>query len=213
MNRPGGLFSLAYVPANAVAYLFELPRLIGQFPFLIAKAEFPKLFYPNRAIPPGAGAEPMTGLAVADPFLWFAIAPAAMFAWRHWTRRLDSAVCASHFHERPILAIGLLLLAAGEAAVLPALTFPGGGTMRYVNDFSHLFILAAVLGLWSIVQGVSDNPVLRRAVVGLSCVLAAASAAMALLLGITGYYNHFETHNPALFQALRDLFSWGNPGR
>ena len=212
MTGSGGLLSLAYAPANAVAYLFTLPRLIRQFPFLIAKAEFPRLFYPNRAIPLGYGAEPVTGLAVADPFVWLALAPAVMCVSNYWTRRIDPVAGTSRFDERPILAISLLLLAAGAAAAVPALTFPAG-TMRYINDFSHLFILAAVLGLWSIILGVRDNPVLRRALVGLSWMLAAVSVGISLMLGITGYYNHFELHNPALFQALRALFSWGNPER
>jgi len=74
-------------------------------------------------------------------------------------------------------------------------------TTRYQQDFASAFLLLAIFGGWKLLAAPASAWG-RRAISWLFGGLAVATIVAGLLLGFTGYFKHFEQHNPALTRAL-----------
>lgn len=80
-------------------------------------------------------------------------------------------------------------------------------TMRYQHDFASGVLLLAIFGSWRLL-GAPATARGRRAMAWLYGVLAVATILAGFLLGFSGYFKHFEQHNPPLTRALVSKLSF-----
>jgi hypothetical protein len=205
------LMSVAYVAPNLYNYLLRPMAMGPTFPFVTARWSDDPLAYPSFVHrPPTYSTEAVAGVLRAVPFVWLAIFAPLGTMWqlvetrrRGWPRGDPDRLKASS-----LAWITLCLLSAGILAVIPALLIPGA-TMRYLADGTPVLVLLATLG------GQHGHAVLRsvqlaqRAWLSALLSLVTASVLVGLLLGMTGYSNHFEKFNPDLFRGLTQTLSFG----
>ena len=79
-------------------------------------------------------------------------------------------------------------------------------TMRYEHDFISGLLLIAIFGAWRLLAAPASAKV-RRALAWSYAVLAASTIVAGVLLGFTGYFDHFKRHNSNLYYALQDHLS------
>lgn len=174
-------FGLDYVPHNLAVYYFCPVRWTWEFPFVSAST-------PLSSIADHAGSEEMTGLLVALPFLWLALA--VPLAWRRRVdderRRLQAMVGAV---AGLYLGVGLFLLAFFST------------TERYVAEFAPALGLLAVCG-WLGVERWAQQA--RWQAVVLPPVLAAtmATVAIGVLVSFDYHGRTMSRDAPALWARL-----------
>jgi len=85
-----------------------------------------------------------------------------------------------------------------------------GSTMRYLCDLTPCLMIVAGIGYW---QRATDTafggPRRRRIFQAIAVTLAAWSIILGMLLGVTGYYNHFRSFHRQLFG---DISYWAHEG-
>jgi hypothetical protein len=112
--------------ADLYCYLAHPPVLQSRFPYVQLRAPDPS------SLPPGHfGATPIAGVLVGMPFL-FLVGLAPVTLLRAWRQR-----------RWVLLATLTVILGSGMLELLCVACF--GGAMRYMVDFSHLLVLAALL--------------------------------------------------------------------
>jgi hypothetical protein len=198
------VFGPRFVLANTFAYFFRPPSRSCKFPYLTAEWNVPRPSFPSWLPVPSDYriAEPTAGLFLMVPLLWFLLLlPFALGVVR---RRASIAAgrgqvaIAATTRWRWFLAMlaitGLMIL------VIPLLAV--SATMRYQGDFAPALLLLAIVGAWAWLAAFCRPP--ARAGAALAWVLlGAASIAGGALLGFTGYFSHFQRHNPALLQTVQ----------
>jgi hypothetical protein len=172
-------FSLLHVPANALRYVFVGPDWEHGFPFIRAGRR-----------PAWSGMpfdwsdtlyyDPLIGLLWAQPFLLFALA----------ARRANIS---------PRIAV--VIFATAAAAFLPDLVFQWSA-MRYLLDILPCCSILAAVGYWNVLARRDHH---RGRIQWLAAALVAGQIAIALLMGITGMYDNFKTHNLPLYNAMKSL--------
>jgi hypothetical protein len=202
-------FSLRYVVPDLYSYLLRPLWRSCHFPFVSATWDMGRTAFPKGFVLPAGYnmSEPVAGLLVTAPWAW--LAPVGVLAGvRAWMRalraphgiaRLDG-VTRGHL----LSATGFAL--AGSLTILPLLAIQAT-TMRYLADVTGGILLTASFGAWSLYLRARGRPWLRRALVGLLGAMCGATMLAGLLLGFTGYGNHFRTFNPALMERLDQRFS------
>lgn len=122
-------FSLARVPENVGHYLFSLPQLSGDFPW-VEHVGMQPIELVSRA-------EAMSSILLASPFLLFAALP-LLRALRE--RRLDE------------LNVAVACAAAGSLGMFAVLLAFAAASRRYVQDFGPLLVVLAFVGAAMIVE-------------------------------------------------------------
>jgi len=194
-------FGARFLPANIFVYLFRPATRGCKFPYFTAAWGYPPDLFPGWL--PLADeyrvSEPTAGLFLLVPVLWFLLALPLALALAPFDRMTPGAI-ASGTRWRWFLAV--LLVAAGGTLAVPLLV--GAGTMRYQGDFAPALMLLAVVGAWAWLEAARTR---RRSVrllaVTLFGLLVAVSLVIGVLFGFSGYFNHFQRHNPALLQSLQ----------
>lgn len=198
----------ANIPPNLYLYLFRLPELTGEFPFLSVPwvdastwpfwIKLPPFYYYS---------EPVAGLPV--------LAPVVLFAWFAYRRafevlanlRKPPAFTSSqkpvwdHFQTWWLVT---LCGAAGIIIVTVLLFF--ASTMRYLLDFVPLLVLLAFFGGWMEAQDASlgRSPWRMRRVFFLAACF--VTILVGFLLSISGPNNHLLNNNPSLYETLGRFF-------
>jgi hypothetical protein len=138
----GVLISGAYVWPNLYSYFLRPVMWIRQFPFMVEPFYMPNAFPADFTLPARYFVkEPTTGILKVAPFIWLAIVPVVLAAWR---RR---PVGAPAGRSVLWLVVGLLG-AAGLAAVGPMQLV--SSTNRYLADFVPCLVMLAVIGMWQL---------------------------------------------------------------
>lgn len=197
-------FSFDYLAANCYALLLQPPDVGATFPFLTAPgtkvSDLPAWTGRN----PLLILEPAVGILVSNPVLLLALAAAAIGSAGIW-KSLPGAEGHSTIKapaDLPARRLAVFLAGTVTLAALPDL-LQRYATMRYALDFSPLLGLLSFAGAGLLFQSKSLTQGPRRAVLsGVLLVLAFSSVGFGVLLGVQGYYRHFQTHNPALFASL-----------
>ena len=187
------LFSPANTLPGAWSYLARPLAVRTQFPFVrarVGEGTFPDWI----VLPPHYEThETIAGLAVTAPAFLFALLPLALL-WPQRCRRPERA--------RLVTAdprfIALLLALAGGLGFAPIL-FMVGSTQRYLMDLWPAVAVLAAIGLWQLFPPGRRPTVAGRAVV---VGLVAWTLALGVLLGFTGYFDHFRTWNRSLYRSL-----------
>ncbi len=95
----------------------------------------------------------------------------------------------------------LCLAAAGLLGFAPVL-FMVGSTMRYLVDLTPCLMIVAALGAWQVGRAVAGWRVVSKAWWAMVAFLTIFSIGVGLLLGVSGYYDHFFHFNEDLFTAM-----------
>ncbi|HET6149544.1 MAG TPA: hypothetical protein VFH68_18550 [Polyangia bacterium] len=197
-------FGARFLPANIFVYLFRPASHGCKFPYLTAEWGYPPDLFPGwlSLADEYRVNEPTAGLFLLVPVLWFLLALPLAAALGPFDRMTPGAI-ASDSRWRWFLAV--LLVAAGGSLAVPLLA--GAGTMRYQGDFAPALLLLAVVGAWAWLETTrARRRSARHLAAALLALLAAVSLIVGLLFGFSGYFNHFQRHNPALMQSLHERF-------
>jgi hypothetical protein len=178
-----GAFSHAYLRPNMLNLLLAPVRFDDRFPYVLPdrglkwSRKHPRLRY--------YVVEETAGIVTAAPLLLL-----AAFAVP-WRRRRDVT---------PLdwWVSGLLALAAAVGLLLPVTTF-FYWTMRYLGDLAPALSVLAAIGIWRLRR---RWPAARGLLIATVAILLAYTCFVGLMLAVTGYYDHFRTHNPDLYFRL-----------
>jgi hypothetical protein len=177
----GHMFGMQYAPANLVNYLLTPPVVTPTFPFVEAKVYglglLRRIYEPRYY-----HVNTVSGLVPTAPILLLAIVPPVM-----WIRRRRST------HEAVVLA------AVGIIAATAPVIFLYNCTMRYQADWVPMLVILAVVGWWMLDRKGWMRFAVTAAII-YTCILG-------ILLGVTGYSDHFKTNNPVLYEHLQQLRS------
>ena len=189
---------------NLLARPFELHW--REFPFVftpfIRNADWPRLiFYPRN--PNYFYDEPITGIFVALPVLWFLFFPLGYLALRSgldWLKQRPSP--ALSLRTRP-LSTWLVWMAAGAACLnLGILSVFIFSTMRYAADLTPLLTLLVGLSAGWAASTFRSRPRLRVVLVAIVGVLILASILIGLLANFQNGDHLFQANNPQLYRAI-----------
>jgi hypothetical protein len=200
-------FSPRYFAANLYTYLLRPVAWSCRFPFEQATWNMTEGAFPSWwSVPRGYLVnEPVAGLLRAVPCVW--LIPVALIGAWSAARRLRAGTAGPTASGQV-----LRLWCAASFAVMGTLAGAMSlglymATMRYLLDVTLGLVLLGVLGgwlLWSRARGHRLADLLART----TCVAAGvATIAFGLLLGYSGYHEHFERNNPALNQRLVNALS------
>jgi hypothetical protein len=171
-----------------------------QWPFFI---HLPKDYYYT---------EPVSGMLWTLPFGIFALAPLLIQAWQPvWSAIRGETTWSAVPSPLPVhLArrFRWVYLAVGGAILVTVgiLLVYISASMRYELDILPSLAVFASLGFAWGYQALCAHPTLRRIYIALACMLILYTMIVGLLLGFSGYNNHFGTANPELYSRLLHLF-------
>ena len=182
--------ALSHLPPNLYRYFLASPLWQSTFPFVFPQYKDPA-FYHRFGLPSDYGMEPCAGLIWTQPFLIFA----ALSCYWGFSRQSPTEDRGLKMWLFLTLWISLLL---GLAPVLPMI----GSTMRYLMDFVPAATILATIGFWQTLRWTRTKPALRTALCSAVFLLVIGQAIIGSLLAVTGYYGHFKTFNPDLYNRL-----------
>ena len=211
MTYPLFVPGLRFLLPNIYAYAFAPPQWGCTFPYLslawnavrpLTPAWLPVTWPADHFSP-----EPTIGLLTIAPFFWFALLAPLIAIAR--ARLLLAAEPARPGRWAALLAapgnwlwaaLAIYLLGSAPLLILNVTT------MRYEHDFATGLLLIAIFASWKVLAA-PLAPAARRAIAWLYGLLAVSTIVAGLLLGFTGYFKHFERHNPALLHTLQKNLS------
>ena len=211
--------SVSYIAPNLYSYLLRPMVTSCRFPFLTAPfhlegAEFPA----GYQMPAGYWVgEPVAGMLIATPWIWFVplaavLAGRSLWLWRLRRRSPPGAIALDDPQRVNFWFMGTTAI----IATVPGLATVGQfiATMRYMVDVASGIILLGLWGAWSLYQGARDRPRTRRTIAAAIYAFSAVTVVIGLLLGMTGYGGIFEKYNPALYARMVGALSLcSGPGR
>ena len=199
----------AYLLPDLYSYFLRPMVLSCRFPFLTAPFDLGALAFPRGfQVPDGyMSAEPVAGLLLATPWIWFVAAAGIVGGRRAWrSLRTGPTIAALDARERTNAWFALSFAIIGTVTGLPIVAL-FIATMRYLVDVASGLILLGTWGAWSLYWSVRDRPWPRRATTVAIVGVAVATIVIGLLLGVTGYNKMFELHNPRFHQRMVQAFS------
>lgn len=193
--------SLEYVPANFYNYVFRLPDVSNEFPFVTLgwiRADM----WPSFIVPPEGYyyTDPVGGLPFIIPLIGFAFLLGLRSLWLNLNgdvtlRAPDSSSWfASTLLGYCIIQAGVLLLFLTSA-------------LRYLADLAPQVILLSVMFAASFTRTFAVNRFQRQVVAALWVFASLVTVVMALLIGITGERNNFLNQNPQVYYQLLEWFT------
>ena len=196
-----GLLGTSGFFPNLLDYVFRPPKLLGQVPFITTYLSMPA-WWPKDLN--DLNYEPIVGCLWATPFVMLSAGTIAV-AWKQRQPRVGLLPWVASWPLQSDLAwMNLLLISAAGLALLPLLFYRLGVTMRYMADYVPLFILAAGVACAGLQV---SRPRRARLLGALAGGLAVLSVCFGVALGFSGYYQHFERHNPGFVEFLRGRVS------
>jgi hypothetical protein len=190
-----------YLLPNLYSYLLRPLHPSCRFPFVSAPAGLEARAFPSGfPLPRGyAAPEPVAGLLNATP--WVLLAGAAAVLVVALVRRARRAPGLVTGGDRPFVATlwcGVVFLALGTVTGLPTIT-EFFASMRFLADVAGGLVLAGVWAAFLLYARARDQAWPGRVATAALVALGAASIVTGLLLGVQGYDQMFQRHNPELF--------------
>lgn len=198
----------AYLVPNLYSYLLRPLQASCRFPFLSAQAELEASIFPDLLLPRGYRApEPVAGMLTATPWVLLAGLAAVLLARAiRAARRAPGSLTRPDRRGRGSLWCGAAFLVLGTVTGLPVIT-EFFATMRFLADVSSGLVLAGIWAALLVYARVRDRPWPGRITTAVLVALGGVTIAIGLLLGVQGYDQMFERHNPELFARWVRLFS------
>jgi hypothetical protein len=198
--------SIAYVVPNAYNYFLRPPNIGDEFPYLtlswIKQDMWPRLI---RLPQNYYYTEPVAGILFVLPLAGFA----ALLAFRHLWLWLNGEALLPRGGMGDTSGLftwfGLLLSAYLVVQGSILLVFINSA-VRYLFDLSPVLIVAIVMYGFRYAQSPSLNLLQTRLLVFLWILAALLTAAMGIVIGLTGEGNNFLNHNPGAFYRLLEWF-------
>ncbi|MBO4419162.1 MAG: hypothetical protein J5789_05000 [Oscillospiraceae bacterium] len=176
-------FRLTRLPDGLFSYLFALPKVQLQFPYLYPVNTAP--IYMGRTI-----SEPMFGgVLILFPFLWLLF---AVFRARDLLREKKLRL----FFLLPVILAGIVVIADTEMA---------GILWRYTGDFLALLYLPATLVFCALLEKAEPRRRGRLTVFLTAAVL--FSLLVCVLVSVS--YSGLASRAPVSYFRLKDFLSWG----
>jgi hypothetical protein len=186
-----------YVPANIYSYALRPLFYDCNFPFVRAPWNVGLAGLAGwLAIVPGyVIGEPLGGALNSCPYLLF-----AGFAVLVAKKGSNQAIT-------PRVYIAVILALMATVTLMPALPM-WSATMRYLLDVMSGATLLATVGCFALWERIEARPAWLTLLVATPIVASATySVAVGVLLGIEGYFGHFQQHNPQLLHAMQQKAS------
>jgi hypothetical protein len=186
--------SIHYLWPNIWSYLFRPITATCKFPFALSLWRLNNAFPAWFKLPAGYWkSEPVAGLLASTP--WCYLMPVAIWGVARRPGTPDG-------HARLWLTVMFALI-----AVLPLAPALGMfiASMRYLGDVRAGIVLLGTVGAFTWLERSAERPWLRRLGAVVCVGLAGVTLFCGLAFGFVGYFDHFQTRNPALWQDLQTL--------
>jgi hypothetical protein len=199
--------STAYILPNLFSYLLRPVSFDSVFPFVYARAGNDPYSFPRFISKPQYyyDGEPVAGILLILPFVWFALVPLVLLLLRFWKVRFrrDSTQGSS----ADVISASWIILCLFGAVILgfAPVTMMYGSTMRYLADVTPSLVILSMIGVWQGFRLLRAKALARRTWISVVSAFAFLSITFGILLGVTSYFNDFKHHNRVLFDYLRSL--------
>jgi len=194
--------TLGHLVPNLYRYLFEPPLCSSQFPFFTAD-HGDRAFYDRFHLSHDYFMEPLTGLLWTQPFLLFALGSLYSVVRRRSNRPNEPD---SFQASLKLWMIATLASAAVLGIAMPLLLLIS--TMRYSLDCTPALCVLACIGFFETLDRFRDRPRWIRSIYVSVAGIVILQSVLGILMGFTGYYQHFKTFNPNLYAELVQRLSF-----
>jgi len=198
------VISLAYALPNFFTYIFRLPALQNQFPFItipwVKETMWPGFIH----LPVHYYTERTAGILFIVPLLGFSAILLLSWVWR-WLNgdvRFELVVNSRQFLLR---WWGVYLLCYVSIPAIVLLLFISS-SLRYLFDITPSLILLSALFVGSQYGKLATTPFHAGFLRAGWITMAILSAISSVFVGISGYSHHFAEINPVLYQQLASWF-------
>ncbi|MBL8051255.1 MAG: hypothetical protein JNM46_08540 [Anaerolineales bacterium] len=199
--------SLNYVLPNTYTYLFRLPNLSADFPFLTVPwikqnmwtffIRLPEHYYYT---------EPVAGILFIIPIIGFT----ALLLLRLFWLMINGDISVNSLKENNPSSLfswfGFSLLIYVFTQLFILLIFISSA-MRYLVDISPTLIVLSTMFVGYYVRAIDSNPILARVIASLWVFVSFLTVISGFLIGFTGDKNNFLNQNPAVYYQLFEWFS------
>lgn len=202
----GDISSITYLVPNVFSYVFRLPALSGDFPFLtvpwIKENMWPSFIHlPENYY----YTEPVAGILFVVPLIGLT----ALFLVRTFWLFIngDISVDKNRLAGKPNLLawFGISLLGYFFIQLFILLIFINSA-MRYLVDVMPVLAMLSVIFVGSYLHTFVQKPYQARLVAFLWITASALTVLAGFLIGFTGDKNNFLNHNPQLYYMLLEWF-------
>jgi hypothetical protein len=199
--------SYKYIIPNTYSYVFRLPVISEQFPFLTLpriKPDSWPLFIriPNYYL----YNEPMAGVLFVVPLFSLTIAVLIRLLWLYLNGDVPHNPIVKQPHRTLLVWFSISLFAYVFIQTTILFTFLYSA-MRYLFDFSSALIVLSTMLIGYYLQRVDQNPYVAKILAFLWILSSALTVIAGILIGITGDRNNFLNQNPSLYYQLVEWFS------
>jgi hypothetical protein len=182
-----------FILPNLRAYLLRPAVVSCRFPFLYALPDLgARAFPPGYVLPPDYFVYEQV-LGALPGVAWSWLSPIALVAGLRSARR------ARAFTPESWAVVAMAI--AATVSLLPGMLL-ASATNRYLGDMAGALALLGALGAFAASDALRGRRLGHGILVALALMLALATAAMGLALGVKGQYAHFEQNNPPLYGKL-----------
>ena len=198
--------SLNYILPNLYTYVFRLPSLSREFPFVtvpwIKENMWPFFIHlPENYYYP----EPVAGVLFVVPLLGCTALLLLRLLWLLANGDISLVRGTWKANSSRLLWFGLSVF--GYILVQTFILFAFvSSSMRYLFDLSPALVLLSTMFVGYHVQAFEKNSSVVKAIVGLWLLASVLTVVAGFLIGFTGSQNNFLNKNPQLYYQLLDWF-------
>ena len=205
------VFSISNVFPSLHNYLINPPRTLSVFPFVKPRWGEYYIWPLHMEAPENYYTEQVTGLLYSVPAVLFSAVAVFNIKRSIWPRPLESPNVRQNTNGSSpgfLLSWLTLTLAGGALLLLLPIIVHVSATMRHLADVVPTLSILSTIGFWLGYRSFSGRPGARYGYLLFAWLVTLATAAMGLLLAVTGYAARFENLNPVLFDKITRLLAW-----
>jgi hypothetical protein len=199
--------SVSYMVPNLYTYMFRMPSLSGDFPFVTIPAIRENMWpffirLPENYYYP----EPTAGAVFVVPLLGLSAILLVRLLWL--VANGDVFLAGNRVIPSNSLFIWFGLSISGYILIQMILLFVFvSSSMRYLFDLSPALILLSAMFVGYHVQSFEEKPYVVKVLSGLWILASLFTVILGFFVGITGGQNNFLNKNPQLYYQLLEWFS------
>jgi hypothetical protein len=205
------VFSIDNLFPSLYNYFMNPPRTLNVFPFVKPRWGEYYIWPLRMEAPEDYYTEQVTGLLYSVPAVLFSAVAVFNIGRGIWPRPLESPDVGQDTKGRSpgfLLSWLTLTLAGGALLLLLPIVVHVSATMRHLADVVPTLCILSIIGFWLGYRSFSGRPGSRYVYLLFAWLVTLATAAMGLLLAVTGYAARFENLNPVLFDKITRLLAW-----
>jgi hypothetical protein len=203
----GDQISISYMVPNLYTYVFRMPSLSGNFPFVTVpwiKEDMWPFFIrlPENYYYP----EPTAGILFVIPLIGFTAILLIRLFWLLLNGDVSLARNAADPADRPFFGFGLSML--GYVLIQMFLLFVFvSASLRYLFDLSPVLIVMSTMFVGYQVQSFEKKSYMVNILSGVWILASLLTVMFGFFVGLTGSQNNFLNKNPQLYYQLLEWFS------